>query len=186
MEQLITLCLERFDGSDTPLSLAEAMMDQQDVLMHCPAHHFIVPAALLTVALRNAGHSAADLEHALRQAADRAKKIPGGVCGFWGCCGAAAGAGIFAALFLGADPKKEQGWAPANWFTAKCLERVASVDGPRCCKRVTYLTLEAAHQFGPALPGVHLGTFVRPVCHRYLQNTECKGTDCPFFPSDHS
>ena len=186
METLISLCMDHFLNVDTPLSLTEAMMDLESSPMHSPVHHFIVPAALLTVAFRRGGRSASDLERALHLAKERSGKVPGGICGYWGCCGAAVGAGVFASLWLGADPKKEDGWAQANRFTSKCLEHVASVGGPRCCKRVTYLCLEAAHMNSSELLGVNLGEFSRPVCHRSALNSECSGVKCPFYPTMYS
>ena len=70
--------------------------------MHGPEHHIIVPLVLLTALRNNGGDISYD--EAMREAYTRASKLPGGTCGFWGVCGAAAGAGIFASLLLGSSP----------------------------------------------------------------------------------
>ena len=95
---------------------------------------------------------------------------------------AAIGCGLYASVLLGANPKKEAGWATANRFTAACLARVASVEGPRCCKRVTYLALEEACALSGGLLGVPLPAD-RAVCSRFALNRECRGEGCPFHPA---
>ena len=70
----------------------------------------------------------------------RGKQVPGGTCGFFGCCGAAVSAGIFGAIVLESTPLSEETWGKANLLTSKCLANEAKVGGPRCCKRNTYLS----------------------------------------------
>ena len=38
---------------------------------------------------------------ALSEICKRARQVPGGTCGYWGVCGAAAGAGIFMSVMTG-------------------------------------------------------------------------------------
>ena len=184
-QDLSTICLEAFQSEEglTPFDLAERMMDADSVLMHCPAHHFIVPAALITAARRAQAASEQQLEADLKLAAQRASKVPGGFCGWWGCCGAAVGGGVFASILLDASPKQQEHWALVNQFTARCLDKVASVEGPRCCKRVTYLALAAAMERAPSLLGVDLGEVPPVLCSRFALNDECKGTECPYYPA---
>lgn len=183
-EALRAVCREILVGGGParPLAIAERLMDEPGVAMHCPDHHFIVPAALLTAARMAQGAGPEQLEKDLSLAAERAAKVPGGMCGFQGCCGAAIGCGIYASVLLGANPKKQQGWATANRFTAACLAHVASVEGPRCCKRVTYLALERACALSGELLGVALPA-EKAVCSRFALNRECRGEACPFYPA---
>lgn len=181
---LSQMCLSLFDlGSPVgPFDLAEQMMDHESVAMHCPDHHFIVSAALLTAARMSQGCEREQLEHDLKTAAERAAKVPGGFCGNCGCCGAAIGCGICAAILLDAAPKKQEHWALCNHITALCLDRIATVEGPRCCKRVTYLALSEIVERTPELLGVDLGAVPTITCHRFANSKECKRKACPFFP----
>ena len=101
---LTDLCLSIFDAGAPrqPVEIAERLMDCESVAMHCPEHHFIVPAALLTATRLAQGAPREALEKDLSLAAQRASKVAGGFCGSWGCCGAAVGCGIFAAVLTGA------------------------------------------------------------------------------------
>lgn len=183
--KLTQICLNAFDAPGAPaaLDVMEAMMALEGLPMHCPEHHYIVPAALLTAARRAAGGSREQLAKDLKAAEERAKKVPGGSCGFSGCCGAAVGAGIFAAVWLGTNPKRGDHWGDVNGFTAQCLAHIAQAGGPRCCKRVCYLALQKAVPLARALLGVELGPTPAPRCTRFAQNAECRHRDCPFFPT---
>ncbi len=181
---LTDLCLSIFDAGAPrqPVEIAERLMDCESIAMHCPEHHFIVPAALLTATRLAQGAPREALEKDLSLAAQRASKVAGGFCGSWGCCGAAVGCGIFAAVLTGSAPKKEADWAQVNQMTARCLENVASVGGPRCCKRVTYLSISEAIRQSPALLGLALGEVPEITCRRFMNSKECRGVNCPYFP----
>ncbi len=66
-------------------------------------------------------------------------------------------------------------------MTARCLENVASVGGPRCCKRVTYLSISEAIRQSPALLGLALGEVPEITCRRFMNSKECRGVNCPYF-----
>lgn len=87
-------------GSTGPLEIAHEMMAHKLIPMHGPEHHYLIVAALLA-AYKNSG-GRLDLAESLLEARRRSRKVPGGICGFWGCCGAAVGSGIFISLILGA------------------------------------------------------------------------------------
>lgn len=76
--------------------------------MHGPEHHAIVPSVLLT-ALRNNGERM-NYDTALSEICKRARQVPGGTCGYWGVCGAAAGAGIFMSVMTGSGPLHKDAW----------------------------------------------------------------------------
>ena len=102
--------------------------------MHGPEHHVMVGAALLT-AYRNAGGTL-DLEKALQEIYSRGKAVPGGACGFWGACGAGISAGQFLAIVTQSTPLAKEPWGLSNQMTARALERIGQMGGPRCCKRI--------------------------------------------------
>lgn len=65
------------------LLLLEKIMDLPSVHMHGPEHHAIVPCVLLTAFRNNGEHM--DYDAALSEICKRAKQVPGGTCGYWGC-----------------------------------------------------------------------------------------------------
>jgi len=166
----------------SPLENAERLMRLDGLIMHCPEHHYIVPAALLLSAHSEAGSDAERVGRDLSLAKSRALSVPGGFCGNCGCCGAAVGAGIFLSIWLKVNPKSSENWSLVNRLTAACLNRVATVEGPRCCKRVTYLTLMEAVAFCARETDLRLEVPHAVACGWFPRNTECRKTACPFYP----
>lgn len=183
MDQIEARCLELLDAGEVldAVEIANRLMALPDLPMHCPYHHFLVPAALLTAARMKTDFDSFALTGQLKLARERAGILPGGMCGQFGSCGAALGAGIFAAVWLGTTPLSKNGWAAANEFTARCLSAVASVEGPRCCKRVTYLAIRAAIPAAKELLALDLGNAADVHCTYHAHNRECRGAACPFF-----
>lgn len=174
--------LQAFEQKDlAPLELLEKLMDTPGTPMHDPIHHYIMPATLLVLAARAARISKEALLDKLAQAEERARKLLPGFCGWWGACGSAVGCGVFASVWLGASPKKEAHWATPNKFTARCLSQVASVDGPRCCKRTSFLALGEALVAAKELMNLDLGGPIRPECSWSAYNRECRQSGCPFY-----
>lgn len=163
----------------SPLTLLEQVMALPQVHMHGPEHHAIVPCVLLT-AFHNCG-GGNDLKADLSTALKRGKQVPGGTCGFWGVCGAAAGAGIYMSILTGSSPVNENAWAIPQQLVARCLTTLAEVGGPRCCKRTSRLCIREAARFTAELFGIEMPeTPVR--CSYMKQNRECIGRSCPYFP----
>ena len=186
MDRIQAECLALFDAG-VPLDaveVTERLMSLPELPMHRPYHHFLVPAALLTAAHLRSGSPRERLEKDLKTARERAGIIPGGFCGQYGCCGAAVGAGIFTSVWQGTDPHSRSGWAACHEMTARCLSAIATVDGPRCCKRDTYFALEAALPAARELLGADLGEGADIVCTRHHLSRDCRGADCPFFPKE--
>lgn len=183
MNQIEERCLELMAAGEPlgAVQVAEQLWALPGLPMHYPYHHFLLPAALLTAARLRNGGTAAQLEKDLKLAKERAGSVPGGACGQYGCCGAAVGAGIFAAVWQGTSPLSKDGWAAGNKLTARCLAEVATVEGPRCCKRSAFLTLRAAIPAARELLGVDLGEFPPVRCTYHHQNRDCRKEACPFF-----
>ena len=175
MDSLFGLCL--CETSSDPIEIVRKMMAMPFCHMHGPEHHVMVGAALLT-AYKNAGGEV-DLHTALREMYSRGKAVPGGACGFWGACGAGISAGQFVAIATASTPLAKEPWGLANRMTAKALECIGTIGGPRCCKRDSYLAILAAVDFAREHLGVEMVRNV-PVCtHRHLNN-QCIGGRCPF------
>ena len=162
-----------------PLKLLEEIMSLPQIHMHGPEHHVIVPCVLLTAYYNNGGEL--NLTVALKEAVRRAKQVPGGICGYWGVCGAAAGAGIYFSILLGSNPVHKEAWPIPQYLVSECLHTIADVGGPRCCKRTSRLAIRCASDFtrdwlGIDFPAENIS------CSYMGRNKECLGQDCPFFP----
>lgn len=175
MDALVSLCLN--ETSKDPIIIMDKLMSQPFCHMHGPEHHVMVGAALLT-AYRNTGGEV-DLESRLLAMLQRGKQVPGGACGFWGACGAGISSGIFVSLISGASPLATEAWGLSNRMTAKSLEAIGKIGGPRCCKRDSYLAILAAVDFAADHLGIRMERR-KPVCTRSRQNNQCIGKRCPF------
>ena len=175
LDSVIGLCLE--ETSKDPFAIIEKMMDMPFCHMHGPEHHVMVGCALLT-AYKNAGGEI-DLPSALAEMMSRGKKVPGGACGFWGACGAGVSAGMFVSIITKASPLTTDSWGLANLMTAKALESIGTIGGPRCCKRDSFLSILAAVDFVKDRFGIEME---KPgiVCRYSSRNNQCIGKRCPF------
>jgi len=109
----------------------------------------------------------------------RGKAVPGGACGFWGACGAGVSAGQFVSIATGSTPIAVEPWVLSNRMTAKALESIGKVGGPRCCKRDSYLAILAAIDFVAEHLHIRMERSI-PICSRSGQNNQCIGKRCPF------
>lgn len=178
VDTIIGLCLN--EKSTNPVGIIRKIMAQPFCHMHGPEHHVMVGSALLT-AYKNSGGNV-DLEASLIEMQNRGKKVPGGVCGLWGACGAAISSGIFISIITGATPLKVEEWKLSNRMTAQTLSIMADIGGPRCCKRNSYLAILSAVDF--VKENFDLDMSVGDiVCSHFNQNNQCIKTRCPYFPS---
>ena len=177
LDQIYALCMNS-DEND-PVKLYKKIVAMPFCHMHGPEHHTIVGACLLT-AYRNAGGQI-DLADALWKMQTRGQQIPGGVCGFWGACGAAISSGIFLSIVTGATPLAGKEWGLSNQMTAASLSAIGTVGGPRCCKRNSYLAMKEAVGFVRDHLGIEME--LSPiVCGHFQKNNQCLKDNCPFHP----
>lgn len=183
--QLSQLCLDIFQIG-RPVSVHRALcslMDCEKVPSHSPLHHFIMPAALLTAAcLAQGTRTEEQLTAMLETAWDRSLQVPGGACGNLGACGAGVGAGIFMSVFTDASPHSAETWKWCNEITGLCLQEIAKIPGPCCCKRTCFLALQAAVPYIEKTCKLCLPTEDSVACVYFAENEICKQQDCPFFP----
>ena len=188
LNQTITdACLAHYDAhrgeATDPLALADAIMATEGFPMHYPSHHYLVPAVLLTVVRAAQNKEGTNLQADLALALERALTVPGGACGFHGCCGAAVGVGIFWSVITDAAPVSGKPWAIANGATGKALLELAEIGGPRCCKRCSWMSMESTlpkirELLKIALPAAH------PACRYHSCNHECLRKKCPFYQEE--
>ena len=175
MDVIIGLCLK--ESSKDPVRIIGKLMDQPFCHMHGLEHHVMVGAALLT-AYKNAGGDI-ELHQALAEMMNRGKGVPGGACGFWGACGAGISTGMFVSIISKSTPLAVEPFGLSHLMTAKALEQIGMVGGPRCCKRDSFLSILAAVDFVEQYFGVSMEKS-EVVCGYSVQNNQCIGTRCPF------
>ena len=177
MDSMIGYCLS--EHSKNPIEIMDKIMSLPFCHMHGPEHHVMVGAALLT-AYRNTGGEL-ELEKALLEMYRRGKEVPGGVCGFWGACGAGISTGIYMAIITKSTPLATTAWGLSNRMTAKALGSIGEIGGPRCCKRDSYLAITEAVKFTKENLGVAM-EIGNVSCTRSSQNNQCIQRACPFHP----
>ena len=164
-------------ASRNPVEIAQSLMAHPSIHMHGNEHHVLVGAALPT-AYQSAG-GRRDRESALREMYSRGKAVPGGACGFWGACGAGISAGQFLAIATKSTPLAVEPWGLSNQMTARALDSIGKVGGPRCCKRDSFLAVLAAVDFVREHLEVEMERTI-PLCSYSAQNSQCIGGRCPF------
>ena len=165
----------------SPVKLMQHLLKLPQIHMHGPEHHIIVPCVLLA-AYRNSGGEI-NLARALEEAITRGKQIPGGVCGFWGVCGAAAGAGVYASIVTGSNPLNSKAWHLPQMLSSRCLEKIAEIGGPRCCKRTSHVAIYEAIRFTEERLGITIPK-EEFNCTYSDRNTECLNSRCPYFTKE--
>ncbi len=182
-DALIETCVETLKKRSVSRvdEMINKLMDVDGVIIHCPYHHFIVPACLLTMAAMEKYKKEETLREWLELAEARAKDVPGGVCGNMGNCGSSVGAGIFLSVYTNASPLSVENWKWANELTGHCLIRISSYGGPRCCKRTCYLALMEAVPFINEKLRLNLRFNESVICKYSDQNAECLKENCPFY-----
>ena len=175
IDSIFDVCLS--EKSKNPIHILEKMMSLPFCHMHGPEHHIMVGAALLTAYYNSGGK--VDLEKALLEMYKRGKEVPGGICGFWGACGAGISSGIFISIITKSTPLATSAWGLSNKMTSKSLAKIGEIGGPRCCKRDSYLAIIEAVKFTKENLGIKM-EIDEVKCSRYNQNNQCIKNRCPF------
>ncbi len=168
------LCAE--SREEDMLRLLQQIRRHPAIPLHGPEHHAMVPGVILAT-YRNRG-GRLDRE-AILTGIERGSRVPGGVCGFWGNCGAAAGVGIAFSVLLAATPLTPQARQQAQGVTTRVLGRIAAIRGGRCCQRESVTALREAAAISRELLPVSLLAEAAFVCEQSDRNRECIGRRCP-------
>ncbi len=169
----------RKSTSKNPVFIMQKLMEDPYIYMHGPEHHVMVGAALLT-AYHNAGGDV-EYETALREVRARGSEYPGGSCGLWGCCGAAVSAGIFMSVITKATPLTGRSWKLSNQMTAKALNAIAGLGGPRCCKRNSFTAAREAAEFVREELKIEMELPEQILCDYSQENQQCLKNHCPYY-----
>lgn len=165
--------------STDALEMANELMKHPAVKMHGPEHHFLVPAVLIT-AWSILNDEKQLLLTRLTEAQKRSNNVLGGFCGFYGCCGAAVGTGIFMSIITETTPTSSSTWGKTNLITSDALRSIALKGGPRCCKRDTFIAIKESIDFVATHLQVKLPMSQISCSFAHL-NKECIGNKCDFF-----
>lgn len=162
-----------------PISLAVEIMRSPAIKMHGPEHHFLVPAVLFTC-INNKYHTIDNLEEKIELARSIAhERVP--ICSLdLKMCGAAIGTGVFLELYTNLDTRLEDEWSLPNQMIAKSLKRIGEIEGPRCCKRDCYISLQEAVDFLYEKYAIELPKS-EAKCTFSLRNNSCLRDDCQFY-----
>lgn len=174
--EIMDFCLN--SKSKNPIEILMQIMDNPYIYMHGPEHHIMVGASLLT-AYKNSGGDI-DLKSALTEMKSRGSKYPGGSCGFWGCCGAAVSSGMFISIITNATPLTAKSWGQANQITAKGLQAIGDIGGPRCCKRNSFTAVLMAVEFVKNEFGIQMELPQIINCTHSARNKQCIKKKCPY------
>jgi len=159
-----------------PVALAKKIFDLPGLKMHGPEYHSIVPAILVTAYQnKNQIHDPAAVKEAIR----RGKEIAGGSCGYSGGCGAALGTGIAASIIEKATPMSTAPRGNALKASGQALLAISRHGGPRCCKRDAVTSMETFIQNSDYFHDVSISSYV---CKQFMNNKDCLGINCPYFP----
>lgn len=176
MDVIMEECLHT--DSRNPVEILQTIMADPYIYMHGPEHHVMAGAALLA-AFHNSGGSL-DLPEALEEMKHRGSQIPGGACGFWGCCGAGVSTGIYMSIATGATPLSGASWGLSNRMTGRALAAIGSIGGPRCCKRDTFTAVKEAVLMTKEELGVEMELPGKIVCTFSHENPQCLRRKCPY------
>ena len=78
----------------------------------------------------------------------------------------------------------EEPFALSHRMTAKSLNAIGEIGGPRCCKRDSYLSVLSAIDYTAEHFGIQMD---RPeiICRHSFRNNQCIGKRCPFAGINH-
>ncbi len=158
------------------LALLAEIRRHPAIPMHGPEHHALVPGVILAT-YRNRGGELA--RESILTGIERGAKVPGGVCGFWGNCGAASGVGIAFSVLLAATPLTPQPRSTVQGITSRVLGAVAKITGARCCQRESFTALRQAAAISRELLPVSLLAEADFSCLQAAANPQCIRRQCP-------
>lgn len=167
--------------SKNPIEILMKIMDDPSIRMHDLKHHTAVGSALMA-AYKNCGGDI-DLEKNLREMDKRGSWFPGGLCGLAGTCGAAASVGSFYSIITNTTPHSQETWGDVNLLVSKCLFEIGSINGPRCCKRNSFIAIGVAVKWVKEKLSIEMDYPDTISCKFFERNEECIREKCPFFKS---
>lgn len=168
-------------ASTNAVEILQQLMSDKSVYPNGPEHHTLIGAAVMT-AYANAGGKM-DLAAGLKELVARSLQVPGGACGFWGCCGSATSVGQALSIINGSTPLAREEWTQCQRLTSIVLGHLADIGGPRCCKRTGFTAVLDATDFLNENFGVSMARPEHVTCAFCGGNAQCLRVACPYFPA---
>ena len=129
--------------------------------------------------MKNAGGEL-DLNECLAELENRATKMPGAMCAYWGVCGSTASVAAVLSIIHKTSPLSTDKYYKDNMeFTSAVLSQMSKIGGARCCKRNAFLSLYYGMKFVKEKYGIEMETG-EISCEFSAQNKQCLGSNCPF------
>ncbi len=164
--------------STDPIFIFRTIAAQDFVSIHGPEHHILDGVCILT-AYYNAGGKIV-LTDALNCLMEQGLQMPGAICGQWGVCGAVTSVGAALSIIDNTGPLSTDGtWGHHMSVTSSALAQLAEINGPRCCKRDAFISLQAAIQYINMNYSVQLNSSSIS-CPFSSANAQCIRERCPF------
>ncbi len=179
MENRIKLIEEACINSDeiNPIKLFYKIAVKDFVRIHGPEHHFLDGACILTAFYNNGGK--VDLKESLEKLKEESLKMPGGMCGYWGVCGAVTSVGSVLSIIDESSPMSKEDWGKHMKFTSDALLNLSRTGGPRCCKRDAFFAMNSVisyinENYDVKIPQSEIK------CVFSHKNEQCLKERCPF------
>ena len=170
-------CME--STTTNAIELSTELMLLPEIKFHSPEHHYLIGATLVTVYCNSTNPN--QKSSFLPKIYQRTKSILPGSCGIYGVCGDVLASGAAISLILEASPLSTTKLQTLNQASLVCQEAMAQYEGPRCCKRSTYLTLLTVTNWMRQQINTPLENPVEVVCRFSDDNETCALEKCQFF-----
>ena len=171
--------------SKNAIEILTQAMEDKSVYPNGPEHHTLVGAAIIA-AYYNAGGKInggrMTKGDALKELKVRSLQVPGGTCGFWGCCGAATSAGQALSIINGSTPMTKGPWGQCQALTGHILTHLSEWGGPRCCKRTGFTAVLDTIDYLNENFNVRMEKPEKVTCRFCAGNRQCLKQECPYFP----
>ena len=90
--------------------------------------------------------------------------------------------GMFMSILTKATPLTGKSWRMSNEMTAKALEEIAKLGGPRCCKRNSFTAVKVAAEYVRENMGIVMELPEKILCDFSAENKQCLKKHCPYNP----
>lgn len=172
---IISEC-EKCNSTD-PYKIFHSIANNDHIRMHGPEHH-VLDGACILAAFYNAGGKI-NLHESLIRLMNEGLRMPGGVCGLWGVCGAVTSIGAALAIIDGTGPLSSEDWSSHMEYTSSALSELSKTGGPRCCKRDAFISMKEAVKY--IFKNYEVVLDISDIkCDFSALNNQCIGERCPF------
>ena len=112
-QKILNICKESTENN--PIVIFNRIVKNEDtsIPIHGPIHHVVDGAAFMT-AFFNAGGKI-KLEESFWELCNRAEKMPGGMCGHWGVCGAVTSVAASLSIIEKSGPLSDFDWGKSHF-----------------------------------------------------------------------